>query len=268
MDPEESQGVPTPGVDVNTLAPVADAEQKPTEAESPPAAADPGEKKEPKGFMKRIDELTRNWRSTERDRDYWREFAMQQQTARARQEPPKTLQDFGGDETKFNTYRDEQFAEAADKVIERKLSEAEAKRAEVERSKSFRAKEAKFAKTVEDYAEVAHYAPISTTVADLVKELEDGPAVAYFLGNNPEKAEELSAMPERQAALELGRIEVRLAAEREKLKAKKVSGAPPPTPKIEGSEPGLSISVNSPESDKLSTKEWVKAWEREHKRKK
>jgi hypothetical protein len=46
-----------------------------------PAVVETDESDAPKakGVQKRLDELTRNWRETERDRDHWRELAMRTQ---------------------------------------------------------------------------------------------------------------------------------------------------------------------------------------------
>lgn len=47
------------------------------DAEQPQAESEQNEAPKPRGVQKRIDELTANWRNTERDRDHWRELAMQ-----------------------------------------------------------------------------------------------------------------------------------------------------------------------------------------------
>jgi hypothetical protein len=201
--------------------------------------------------MKRIDELTRLRRDAERDRDYWREFAMRSTPKDEPKAPGETAP-----------------TELAREEVRRLLAEERLKAAEEARTKSFQAREREFSKTVEDYAEVAHYAPISREVAELVKELDGGPEVAYYLGKNPDVAERISGLSERAAAIELGRLEVRLAAEREKVKAKPVTKAPAPPPTIDASEPGVRVKATEPESDKLSIEEWTRLREKELLRKK
>ena len=87
----------------------------------------------------------------------------------------------------------------------------------------------------------------------MVKRLDEGPEVAYFLGLNPEVAEELSRMPLPMAAVELGRIDSRLAAERTRTKT--VSKAPPPPEKISGGDSRTKKRVDDPN---LSDAEYAK----------
>jgi hypothetical protein len=76
---------------------------------------------------------------------------------------------------------------------------------------------------------------------EIITESDDGPALAYYLGKNLDVAARIAQLPPLAAARELGRIEVNLAFEREKAKLKPVvSQAPPPTPKIEATEPAVS----------------------------
>lgn len=58
------------------------------ETEEEAADDSSAEPPKPKGVQKRIDELTRNWRETERHRDYWRELAL-----RSNQEKPQPKED-------------------------------------------------------------------------------------------------------------------------------------------------------------------------------
>jgi hypothetical protein len=60
--------------------------------------------------------------------------------------------------------------------------------------------------------------PISLAMSQAILEAEDGPAIAYHLGENPEVAERISKLSPAQAVIEMGRISQKLAA-------------PPPKPK-------------------------------------
>jgi hypothetical protein len=72
---------------------------------------------------------------------------------------------------------------------------------------------------------------------------ENGPELAYHLGKNKDIALSLSDLPRDVAAFELGRIDAKLSAERATKKAaldaakaaKAVTTAPPPAPKLDGS---------------------------------
>jgi hypothetical protein len=173
-------------------------------------------------------------------------------------EPAKTLKDFNYDEAAFARHLREEVAREAAQAVKQELSQAQEQQRFAERTKSFRTREMEFAKTVEDYTEVAHFAPISSEVADMVKELDNGPEVAYYLGKNPDLAEKISALSERSAAIELGKIEARLSAEREKLKSKSAPKAPPPPPRIDGASAEIRVKPDEPDSDQLSDQEWAR----------
>src|SRR5690349_1903172 len=112
-------------------------------AESQVAESAPAPEKAPEqdGFTKRIDELTKNWRDTERradeaarsadearrDAQYWRDQALRAQqppnAPQAATEEVKTLADFGYDEAKYQTHLIEQVEKRAVKAAEKRLRE-------------------------------------------------------------------------------------------------------------------------------------------------
>lgn len=184
-------------------------------------------------------------------------------------EPPalKTLADFGWDEKAFASYLLKQAAPKPETIREtyRELQEQEARERRVE---TFRSREAEFAAQHEDYYEVAYYAPISDTLAEVIQESEEGPELAYYLGKNPDIAKKLSKLTFGAAGVELGKIAAKLAIEKEKAAKPSVSKTPPPTPKVEGAAETVSIkSASDPESDKLSAEEWRRLREKEIRRK-
>jgi hypothetical protein len=267
MDETVNQAVDTPAPDANTPEPG-------SEAAPSPAARPEGEKD---GFTKRIDELTRHWRETERDRDHWRELALRNQQPREEPKPvesaaPKTLADFEFDEAKYQTYLFEQAEQRAVKAAERRLQEQQEREAAERRKSSFAQRESEFAKSTKDYHEKTRdpRVPVSQAMAEVIAESEEGPAVAYYLANNLPMAEQIARLPPLAAARELGRIEAKLAAEREAAKAaeKRVSQAPQPPPKVEGAADGAGpVDPSTPESDKLSDAEWARRREAQLKRK-
>jgi hypothetical protein len=216
--------------------------------------------------QKRIDELTRLRRDAERERDYWREHAMRQNPAKpdtAEAEAPKkppTLADFDYDETKFA----EAFAkfvreETAQKVRE-DLRKEEAEKAERVQRESFSKREREFASKHADYEELTRdpSLPVTQIMAALAREAENGPEILYYLANHREEAERIAGMDERSAARAIGRIESKLEAPPPP-PPKPVSKAPPPPPQIEAGDTAVRISTTSPDSDKLSDDEWVRA---------
>jgi len=223
--------------------PAPDANATPVVSPEPsPGADDTSDKSaKPNGAQKRIDELTWHRRNLERDRDYWREIALRQPEAKA-PEPTavKKLADFDFDEDKFAAYVADVAAEKAAAKIAERQSKEQRETSRKDNQSKFRASEAKLREEVEDYEDVAYTAPIHDHVAELVMAMDEGPRIAYYLGKNPETAARLSALPPLDAAKELGRIDARLAFEREQAKAQRpVSRAPPPPPKIEATEPAV-----------------------------
>lgn len=250
--------------------PAPDANVPPEEvvADPSPAAVETSEAEKPKGVQKRLDELTRNWREAERrEQALLRLLEQQRQAPEAPKAtepvPDKTLADFNYDEGQYRAYLREEVSRVAREEAAKELR-AERERAEAERRKtSFTTRESDFAKSVEDYHEVTRNPrlPITEDIAEVIAESEDGPALAYYLGKNLQIAEAIARLPPKLAARELGKIEAKLAFEREKAKDKPVvSKAPPPPPKIEGANAAPTVRPDDPESDKaLSDDEWARA---------
>ena len=257
-----TQAVDTPAPDANAI-PEQDSDAAPS-----PAVNDTDEiANKAKGVGKRIDELTRNWREAERREAALLALLQQNRTqpeppARPTQDDkPKTLADFDYDEGKFQAHIFEQAERRAADVARRELTTAQERQAAEQRRSSFKSRSAEFAKTVEDFQSVAYARdlPISPDMAEVIQDSDDGPALLYHLGKNPDIAEKIAQLPPKAAARELGKIEARLAFEREKAKPEKVSKAPPPPPKVEGADPGnLSVKPDSPDSDALSDEEWAR----------
>lgn len=229
--------------------PVADANgtEPPKSAESAPAVTNPDEDttKVLDPVQKRIDELTRRRYDAERradqiaaDRDEWRDRAMRVERPAAPAEEPATagkkkLADFGYDEDKYDEYLRERAEALAVKAAEGVLTKKQTQEARAQTVVAHRAREATFAKNVADYFEVAHYAPITESMAEIVMESDHSAALAYHLGKNPEVAAKIAQLPPLQQARELGRIEAKLS---DVPKPPQVSGAPPPAPKIAASD--------------------------------
>lgn len=244
-------------------------ETKPVE---PPAKQD----QEPEWFTKRFGEITAKYRETER-----RALAAEQRLAQLRQqqqqavprepEKVKTLADFDYDEVKFQAYVVDQAREAARQAAREAANERRSEESRAARFRKFQEREIAFEKETKDYRDVAHYAPISNEVAEIIQDLESGPELAYFLGKNRDIALTINDLPPHIAAVELGRIDARLTSERqakqaalEKARAEKaVSKAPAPPGKIDGAgDPGR-IDPDEPDSDKLPADEWARRREKQ-----
>jgi len=258
------QAVETPAPDANVSPDVE------TVADPSPAVTDANDK--PKGVGKRIDELTRNWRETERDRDYWRDLAMRSQSPQpetpkpAPEERLKTLADFEYDDAKYQSYILDEAAKRGEAAADNRLKAQQEREAAERRKSSFKSRSIEFAKTLDDFESTVRNPRLHITadMAEVIEDSDDGPALAYHLGKNPDVADKIAQLPPKAAARELGKIEARLAFEREKAKeakdANKVSKAPSPPPKFEASDPKV-------EKD---PKDWTDAdfakWRKKHSR--
>ena len=250
--------------------PVADAnEPEPTQgAESAPAA--PESVEEPEALTEKVrsrfDELTRKRRDAERDAEYWRAQALRAQPApepvapKPAEPPPagKKLADFGYDEEKFQDYLFEQAEARAVKAAESVLTRKQTETARFQAISAHKEREAEFAKKVPDYFEIAHYAPITDSMAEIVMESDQSAELAYYLGlpANRQVALKIGQLPPLAQAREIGRLEAKVA---EKPKPPTVSAAPPPAPRLESAgNPGGYAKPDAPESDKLSDAEWTR----------
>jgi len=257
--------------DVKAAKPEApEAEDKdPGDEATPGGTDDPAKPKKPHWSQKRIDELTYSRRSAERDRDYWRELAIknaQQPAQPAQQQTPAANKPAPA---QFTTTED--YLEAlADWKSEQKLQDWDRKRresAEKEQReqaaqkvhKTFAEREQKAREKYEDFEEVAyHLAPINEVMAEVIRRSEFGPEIAYFLGKNPDRGQQIAQMTDpHSVALAIGRIEAQLDAQANPAPAvtstpkAAPTTAPPPPKTLSGSAP----VQKSPEE--MTTKEWV-----------
>lgn len=240
-----------PAIAANSLAPELEVEKK----------ADPAPAKAPEDpIQKRFDKLTREKYDAQRERDRL-SYRLEQLEAKAKtpavatQRP--TLAEHGFDEEKYQQALEDFIEKKAvakvDEVLSKKEREAEA----AEKSKTFEKKQTEFIKSKPDYAEKVlnnDDLKITQTMADAIRESEVGPQVAYYLGENPEKAAAIAQLSITGQAREIGRIEAQLESKPTPPSAQ-VSKAPPPAPKIEPTESATTKSWNDPS---LSVEEFAK----------
>lgn len=173
-------------------------------------------KKKP-GVHQRIDELTkekhdarRAQESAERERDYWRDAATRQP---AQQEQPvqaakqesgePTLESCNFDVAEFNRVHYQWMRNQ-----ERQYEQAQARHQKfVESETAFRADHPDYDQVVRNPA-----LPITQLMAEEIADSDNPPAVAYYLGQNPNEAAAIAQMGERAMSRAIGRIEARLSA--------------------------------------------------------
>lgn len=225
--------------------------------------------------QKRIDQLTWEKNQREREAEYWRQEALrhQQKPEPKAEEPVKlpTLEQHGYDEAKYQAALIEYATKQAERVVEQRLTQAEAQRKEQARLESFATRQQEFAKANPDYqARISDPTlPITEAMRDVIVDSPAGPELAYYLAEHRDVAEQIARLPAHLAALELGRIDGRLSAQKEVKKAPLVTKAPPPPPKVDDVEtPIANVKASEADSDKLSTQEWLRLREKELKRRK
>ncbi len=244
--------------------------EKPQDAESATAVIEPDEatEKAKAGVQKRFDELTRDKyaerrarENAEREAAYWRDKAEKPAAPVAVVAKPKTLADFDFDEGAYASHlRQEAVQDARKAVADEMKREREAQTAQTRQTKWLE-RVATFSKSAPDFDQVVFQQndlPISAHMAEVISEREDGPALAYYLGQNPEVASAISRLSPGLAGAELGEIAASLKVEKTK-PVPVVSKAPPPVPRIEGSDAGPPVRTTDPSGDKLSDDEWFAA---------
>ena len=223
---------------------------EPESAETAPAVDavdDTTETKPPQGrFDKRIGQLTGEKHALREDRDYWRDKALTREEPKVEEpkaEPPTrpNLAEYDHD---IERYADA-LADFTQKSIDYKADEAVAelsKTAEdvsakqtqdtqaTERQNRFSEKSIEFSESNPDYFEIVGNTTLNITpdMTNVLMELENGPAVTYYLGNHPEIAYRIAQKSPVSVAIELGRIENTLG---QKAPSPTTSTAPePPNP--------------------------------------
>jgi hypothetical protein len=268
MDQASPEGVVAPVETV--IAPTSAPDGPPVEAGKPAAVETPAaspEGQEPKGVAKRIKELTDARRAAEQREE--RLLRLLEQNNQPKPQPqapakPRTLQDFNYDE---NAYREHLYTEARTQAADAAKAEALKWRQEQEaigRRAKFDERAASYAKANPEYQEaVSGQWACSESMAEVIEESDEGPALAFYLAQNPDVAATLAKLSPAKSGRELAKLEDELVRERKKAAEKSVSKAPPPAPKIEATAPGSSMKSTDPEAEKLPGDQWLKLREKE-----
>lgn len=107
----------------------------------------------------------------------------------------------------------------------------------------WQAQVAEIKQSVQDFDVVAYTAPISDSVAEMLKNSPLGAKIAYHLGKNPSEAINLSQMDQITAARTVGKLEAKLGAAT--AKPRKISNAPKPVETIETGSAGQEVDLSS-----------------------
>jgi hypothetical protein len=98
--------------------------------------------------------------------------------------------------------------------------------------------------------------PVTPVMGDAILESDIGPAIAYYLGDNPDESKRISGLRPASQAREIGKIEAGLIAN--PTHGKKVSSAPDPIKPLGSGSSSPSYSTSDPRSIKgTSMAEWA-----------
>lgn len=233
--------------EVSTEAPQVDTPSEDT-AEQETGTDEPGQADEtgdaPKRkpwWEKRFDELTAKRYDAEREAAYWRgiaEATKQPEPAVARQEGPPR-------EDQFESFEDFEQARI-DYAVEQRLRQAEAAKAQQAVLQTYEERAARLKEAKPDYDSVVNNPALRITpmMADVIRESDVGPEVAYHLGTNPQEAARIASLPHHRQAVELGKLEVKLSAPAQAPKAPNRNPPPPPPQPVAGLSAGLTKDPN------------------------
>jgi len=210
---------------------------------------------EPKsGVQKRIDRAVAAQRQAERDSAYLRgqlEAMKKNDVVPTPKEVVKPL-DVDDFETDAQYYA-EVSKRTANEAVKTALNERDKNDRIVQERVAQKSVEEKWDKSVQEFAvdnpdfyDVALSAPRSQAMIEAVMVSENGPAVGYYLGKNPDESARIAAMTPYGAVMEIGKLSQKLNDP----VPKKVTNAPKPHTPV-GSGSG---NVNG----KLSDEEWIK----------
>lgn len=161
----------------------------------------------------------------------------------------------------YDTYLEERAAWRAERaIVDRLLAEREAlgrQQAEAiaaQAQSEWETRADKVRERYDDFDEVAYVqAPITESMAAVIREMDAGPEVAYHLGKHPDDGQRIAGLSPTRQAIELAKIEVQLAA----------PAQPPPTPRSNAPPPAEPVKTAGDvaptgPTDRDSVEAWMK----------
>jgi hypothetical protein len=240
--------------DVNSLDVVAETtpEQEPTPTPDSVDTADSAEST-PTGSPSRRDARIQQLVG---DKKFAMEFATEQQeiakaakaelaSLKAKPQAPEklTLEDFDYDDDAFQASQrsqqehriSQQIEAGVAKALEKSSQNATAQQANA----NWSSKVDTFASENADYHDVVGSLnfPVSESVADAIKSSDNGPALAYHLGNNPAEAARIVSLPQGQQVFALATVAASL--NKPVVQQKQTTQAPQPMSPVTGQQPNL-----------------------------
>jgi hypothetical protein len=252
------------------VAEISPAPEQEATAAPAPAETTPEEQQSTKSFSQEELDAIVGKRLAREQRKWEREQAQRLAEQQARQPvaPPPAPDDFENAQA---------YAEAlAEQKAQQLLAQREAARQQAALLDSYKDREEEARERYDDFEQVAYNPnlPVTNDMAQAIQASNIGPEVIYHLGSNPKEAQRIANLPPLLQAMEIGRIEAKLAADPP---AKRTSTAPAPLAPVTAtrSSSGPRYDTTDPRSIKdLTTSQWIererqrqiKNWEAQNRR--
>lgn len=136
--------------------------------------------------------------------------------------------------------------DSVEEYLDAREAAREAKKAQQQQAKEWEARESEARSSMEDYDETfqdfVSLRP-SKDVVEAVIESPVGPAIAYYLGSNPDESKRISALSPKRQVIEIGKIELKIMEpERKAVAPVKKTQAPPPITPVRASSGIVPVS--------------------------
>lgn len=218
-----------------------------------------------KYLQSKLDELLRNVQATK--------SVPESSPVKAPQANPEdvapTLESVGFDPVELNKKQNEWIQKQVDRRVESAVKQIEIRQSEVAIRQAFETRAVEFSKTTPDFNLVLSNPALPKLAPDaavVVIKSENGPAIAYHLGKNPDVATRIAKMDPPSQAAAIGRLEeqiIRATADAKntqepsktviKAPAKVTKAPPPPKPVSGGTAPVTKDMAQ------MTMEEWVAA---------
>ncbi len=240
--PDPGQGAPAHETPEQGQQPPQGGEQRPDGEPAPDAAADAKPKSR---YQRRVESLVEQTRSLQRQLDYYREQA--ERSGQPRRLDPVQFQS----DADYQRALIQETARQSQTEFARTQAQQAAQQAQQVEQQIWEARAADFREQMPDFEAVAYSGSVtySRHGLEMVRQMAEGPQVAYFLGKNPAEAQRIAQLPPLETAFELGRLATRLHPGN----ARRVSNTPPPVTTLRGG------ARSTPDPEKMSMDEYV-AW--------
>lgn len=219
-------------------------------------------KKPKKGFEKRIERFNQRLSEKEREIEYWKKVALEQQGGKqqATQQPVVRTE-----APKFDDYATiEDYTNAlTDWKLEQAMARMQQNTAVQKVAETYDQRLAEFKKSAQDFDQVMgefveEYGTLEVPeIIQVAYESDVGPQLAYYLAKNPAEVDRIAKLPSHRRLIELGKLEDKVATPVAKpvVEQKKVSKAAAPVAPVKGTGKVESLDLNDPN---LSYTEWVR----------